>query len=436
MKHKILSLSLAAMLIGGVGVQAYADPVSAVQENKTKYKELSGQILNLNSQVSDLNAQIENLQNQTKENDIKIQNTQNQINEAKTKIATLQADINKKQAALGVRISAMYKSQLNFNPVAFLITSDNFGEFLSRLNAYSRIIKLDDNLIDSLLDSKNALDTTVANLDANQKSLTDLQATTTKNIQDLNAKKAEQQASIAKLNQEKASVLSTIEANENDLIQYSVNIALSSSSTLSQLENAKATLTNILPQLSVDTVRNTAQNAINQATSAIASKQEQAKQEQAKQEEQAKENANNNSNNSNNNSNNSNSSNNNSSSNSNNSSNNSGSGSGNSNTGSPTTDYKKVIQAEATAYSGGTITAMGLKPVRNPNGISTIAVDPSVIPLGSKVYIPGYGYAIASDTGGAIKGNKIDLYMNSEQACNAWGRRPVTVYVIAYPGQW
>lgn len=436
MKHKILSLSLAAMLIGGVGVQAYADPVSAVQENKTKYKELSGQILNLNSQVSDLNAQIENLQNQTKENDIKIQNTQNQINEAKTKIATLQADINKKQAALGVRISAMYKSQLNFNPVAFLITSDNFGEFLSRLNAYSRIIKLDDNLIDSLLDSKNALDTTVANLDANQKSLTDLQATTTKNIQDLNAKKAEQQASIAKLNQEKASVLSTIEANENDLIQYSVNIALSSSSTLSQLENAKATLTNILPQLSVDTVRNTAQNAINQATSAIASKQEQAKQEQAKQEEQAKENANNNSNNSNNNSNNSNSSNNNSSSNSNNSSNNSGSGSGNSNTGSPTTDYKKVIQAEATAYSGGTITAMGLKPVRNPNGISTIAVYPSVIPLGSKVYIPGYGYAIASDTGGAIKGNKIDLYMNSEQACNAWGRRPVTVYVIAYPGQW
>ena len=91
---------------------------------------------------------------------------------------------------------------------------------------------------------------------------------------------------------------------------------------------------------------------------------------------------------------------------------------------------------QATAYSGGTITAMGLPAVRNPNGISTIAVDPSVIPLGSKVYIPGYGYAIASDTGGAIKGNIIDLFMNSEQACLNWGRRPVTVYIIAYPGQW
>ena len=48
----------------------------------------------------------------------------------------------------------------------------------------------------------------------------------------------------------------------------------------------------------------------------------------------------------------------------------------------------------ATAYTGGGITAMGLKPVRNLSGISTIAVDPSVMPLGTKVYIPGYGNAI------------------------------------------
>lgn len=75
-----------------------------------------------------------------------------------------------------------------------------------------------------------------------------------------------------------------------------------------------------------------------------------------------------------------------------------------------------------------------------PNGCGkstlTIAVDPKVIPLGSKVYIPGYGYAIASDTGGAIKGDKIDLYMNSESACLNFGRQTVKLYVVAYPGQW
>ncbi|MGL4772000.1 MAG: 3D domain-containing protein [Clostridium sp.] len=99
--------------------------------------------------------------------------------------------------------------------------------------------------------------------------------------------------------------------------------------------------------------------------------------------------------------------------------------------------FKKELVCEATAYSGHNATATGRKPVYNPNGLSTIAVDPSVIPLGSKVYVDGYGYAIAADTGGAIKGNKIDVFLNSDAACRSWGRKKgVKVYVIAYPGEW
>ncbi|ASW42029.1 G5 domain-containing protein [Clostridium isatidis] len=101
-------------------------------------------------------------------------------------------------------------------------------------------------------------------------------------------------------------------------------------------------------------------------------------------------------------------------------------------------DYKSVIYVEATAYSGGGITATGTVPVRDPNGISTISVDPRVIPLGSLVYVEGYGKAIAADTGGAIVGNIIDVYVNSnEEALNNWGRRyDVPVYILAYPGEW
>lgn len=100
------------------------------------------------------------------------------------------------------------------------------------------------------------------------------------------------------------------------------------------------------------------------------------------------------------------------------------------------TSYKATYKMEATAYAGDTITATGVAPVRNSNGLSTIAVDPSIIPLGSKVYIPGYGEAIAEDTGGAIKGHRIDLFLNSENECINWGRRNVTLYVLAYPGEW
>ena len=58
-----------------------------------------------------------------------------------------------------------------------------------------------------------------------------------------------------------------------------------------------------------------------------------------------------------------------------------------------------------------------------------IAVDPRVIPLGSKVYIEGVGARIAEDTGGNIKGNTIDIYMNSVAECRKWGARTVTIYI-------
>lgn len=96
----------------------------------------------------------------------------------------------------------------------------------------------------------------------------------------------------------------------------------------------------------------------------------------------------------------------------------------------------KKLTCKATAYSGHALTATGRKPQRVAGGISTIAVDPSVIPLGSKVYIDGYGYAIAADTGGAINGNKIDLYFNSPGETTAWGVRTVEVTIVAYPGEW
>ena len=70
-------------------------------------------------------------------------------------------------------------------------------------------------------------------------------------------------------------------------------------------------------------------------------------------------------------------------------------------------------------------TATGTAAVRG-----VVAVDPSVIPLGTKLYIPGYGIATAEDTGGAINGNRIDLCYNSVNEAFNWGRRTVTVYIL------
>ena len=88
--------------------------------------------------------------------------------------------------------------------------------------------------------------------------------------------------------------------------------------------------------------------------------------------------------------------------------------------------YTSSMTVEATAYTWtGNRTATGTWPK-----VGTIAVDPKVIPLGTKVYVSGYGFAVAEDTGGAIKNNIIDLYMDTNEACINWGRRNVTLYIL------
>lgn len=89
----------------------------------------------------------------------------------------------------------------------------------------------------------------------------------------------------------------------------------------------------------------------------------------------------------------------------------------------------KTYRMESTAYSGGGITAYGINLSASP-GLKVIAVDPRVIPLGSKVWVEGYGEAIAGDTGGVIKGNIVDVYFPNESQCYSWGRRMVTVKVL------
>lgn len=96
------------------------------------------------------------------------------------------------------------------------------------------------------------------------------------------------------------------------------------------------------------------------------------------------------------------------------------------NSGKPL-NYSKTITGVITAYCDKGRTSTGRKA---QSGV--VAVDPKVIPYGTKLYIPGYGYAVAGDTGGAMKSGKvlIDIWFGSEAQCNAWGRRTKTVYIL------
>lgn len=92
--------------------------------------------------------------------------------------------------------------------------------------------------------------------------------------------------------------------------------------------------------------------------------------------------------------------------------------------------YSQVLYMEASAYlpydgGGSGYTALGI-----PARYGVVAVDPDIIPLGTRLYIPGYGEAIAADTGGAINGYMIDLCMEDYTQAIAFGRRGVEVYIL------
>ncbi len=100
----------------------------------------------------------------------------------------------------------------------------------------------------------------------------------------------------------------------------------------------------------------------------------------------------------------------------------------NNNNSSSTTSGGRTLNVEATAYALNGITATGIDLSKNP---ICIAVDPSVIPLNSLVEVPGYGIAIAGDTGGAIVGNIIDVHFPSNDQAIAWGRKNIQITVLS-----
>jgi 3D (Asp-Asp-Asp) domain-containing protein len=84
----------------------------------------------------------------------------------------------------------------------------------------------------------------------------------------------------------------------------------------------------------------------------------------------------------------------------------------------------------ATAYTSSCSGCSGRTALGQQAGHGIVAVDPRVIPLGTRMYIPGYGEAVAGDTGTSIKGSRIDLGFNRYRDAVLFGRREITVYLL------
>ncbi|MGG7142856.1 3D domain-containing protein [Clostridium nigeriense] len=399
-KRRLLSAIATLLIVMNISTITFADQDSSetqeIQENKVKYEQLDNETLELNSEIAELNNEIESINLKLDKNNSEIENTEIEIENINKKIEDAKIQIEEREATMDKRLRSMYKTNVASSMILYLITSDNLFDLFYRVQAMSKIISIDKEIVSEINTTKSELENDAKTVEEKQDNLNNLKLSIENDLNEVNKKKEEQEAVLADLNSKKDEIMSIIEANEVSLLSHSLSIIDSGSSSISDLKDALSTLNYMLPQLNSDYAISLAEQGVTSANTQIEALEAAAV--------AAAETINKNE-----------------------TTDNSGSTNGN---------YLATFSMSATAYTGGEYTAMGLKPTRDPNGLSTVSVDSSVIPLGSKVYVEGYGYAIASDTGGAIQGNKIDLYMNSLEDCTNFGRRTVTVYIVAYPNQW
>ena len=406
-KKQLYSCFIILFLFFGSSNLAFATPNSnntdVINENLEKYNTLDNETLEINSEITKLNQKIEelNINLTDKENEIAI--TEIEIETTNKKIDETQKDLSKKEELMEDRIRVMYKTDLTTSFISYIISSDNIFELISRATSIKQIISADRNIISEINEKKVSLLEDKQLIENKKSELLNLKSSIETDLNEVESKKTELETLVKELDKKKSELMKTIEENELKLISNSINIINSDSSSIADLTDALNSLNSLLPQLNTDSAINSTNVAIEKATNQISILEEELK--TSSNMEIADEN-------------------------------NSLEQEPSINSSTTIENSKATYSMVATAYTGGSLTAMGLKPVRDPNGISTIAVDPSVIPLGSKVYVEGYGIAIASDTGGAIKGNKIDIYLNSLSECISFGRQTVTVSVLAYPNEW
>lgn len=393
-KKSLISVVATITFTFNLATVAFAEPNTSaeqtIQENKVKYEQLDDETLKLNAEIKKLNNDIEEINLKLDKNNSEIKSTEIEIENINNKIEDSKIEIEKREKIMDKRLRSMYKSNISTDILAYLISSKNIFDFFYRIDTMKKLISIDKEIVTKINDKKAELVKDAKVVEEKKENLNMLKTLIENDLSEVSKKKEEQEVVLADLNSKKDAIMKIIEENEVNLISHSLSIINSGSASTSDLRDAITNLNYMLPQLNSNYALNLAQEGISSANSQIASL------ESANLEINV------------------------------------GSVSSTSSSGT----YLSTFSMTATAYTGGSYTAMGLKPVRDPNGLSTISVDPNVIPLGSKVYVEGYGYAIASDTGGAIKGNKIDLYMNSLQECYSFGRRTVILHIIAYPNQW
>lgn len=396
---KLIPFLTTMMLINfGLPVAAAAESLDSLQEKEAQAKQ-SGELISkeINSALDDVNAkyaEIERLKTQ-------ISKAEDTLKTSKEEIEKTEKNISRRKEAVGDRMKDI---QLNGDQRTWqaLLDAENLSDFFNRAYAMTVLQNFEREKIESLTSEKEKLA-------ALQEKVENTQTTLKQNEEKLQVEASSMNNKVSELKEKMAN-------NEELLAQISTDKQKEQQRLVSEKAAAEAQK------------KRAAETAKAEAAKKQAAADKQAQADAAKLEAEAAEESSSQASSS------STSTESSSAESSSSASSSESSSTPESSTGessTPGTGSGRVLQMESTAYSwreagASNLSATGIDLSKQSN---VVAVDPSVIPLGSLVKVSGYGFAIAGDTGGAIQGNIIDVHFDSVDQCRLWGRRQVTVEI-------
>ncbi|WP_261856710.1 C40 family peptidase [Clostridium folliculivorans] len=243
MNKRAISTLIVFSLVFGIGVQAHAEPLTdnqkqQIQDSRDKYSDVKNKISDLTDKIDALDDQIQPLVIQIDKNKNEIKSVEKQIKSTQDEIDKARADLDAKEEVFGERMRAIYKTGGQESYLAVILSSRDFSDFVSKMEAVGKLMSLDKQIITELKDQKQKLDDKVSELKTKNDQLAKLNESTQNQLDELNAKKSDQLKMVADLQEQQKKVAQDLKQSESMLIQYPVSIIQNASSSTSDLNSA------------------------------------------------------------------------------------------------------------------------------------------------------------------------------------------------------
>lgn len=333
--------------------------------------EVNQELTNFQTELDSKLAQANKIYSQAQEAQEKVKQSKSKITEYEGKIAETENDIVQLKASVAKQMRAVQSNGgATFSYIDVVASSKNLSEMITRLTNLNVVLTAEADQAKSLIEKEASLKTMKVKLEETQESLV-------KNQNDYQGQVDSLQSSISSLKDK-------ISSNKQLLSEMQEKAAAEQKARDEALAKSVAEVKAKAEQEKAKTSSSSSSSSSTQNSSSSSSQSSQASSDKGTD--------------------------------------------GANNGSSTTTSGGRTLNVEATAYALNGITATGIDLSKNP---ICIAVDPSVIPLNSLVEVPGYGIAIAGDTGGAIIGNIIDVHFPTNDQAIAWGRKNIQITVLS-----